>query len=102
MKKLTFIILVLIQTAALLFTACGRSGPVPPPDTAAPAVTAVSPLDGTIDFPVTGTITITFSKEMDPTSIDEQTAPVTTDSGNPVAGSFTTVGTVAVFTRLNL
>ncbi|HTP05837.1 MAG TPA: Ig-like domain-containing protein, partial [Nitrospirota bacterium] len=97
MKKLTLIILALIQTA-VLFTACGRMGPVPPPDKTPPGVTAVSPADGTTDFPVTGTITITFSKEMDPASIDDSTISIISDSGEFVSGSFTTTGTVTVFT----
>jgi uncharacterized repeat protein (TIGR02543 family) len=61
-------------------------------------VNAISPPDGTTDFPITGTITITFSKEMDPSSIDESTIPIISDSGDSVAGSFTTIGTVTVFT----
>ena len=101
MKKLILIILVLIQTAVLI-SACGRMGPVPPPDKTAPGVTTISPPDGTTAFPVTGTITLTFSKEMDPLTINDSTIPIIANSGSldTVAGSwsFTPTGTVAVFT----
>ncbi|HXY54423.1 MAG TPA: Ig-like domain-containing protein, partial [Nitrospirota bacterium] len=99
MKKLTFITLVLIQTGALLLTACGRLGPVPPPDKTPPSVTTVSPSDGTADFPITGTITLTFSKVMDASTINESSVPIISDTdSNTVAGSYSTVGAVTVFT----
>jgi predicted small lipoprotein YifL len=98
MKKLNVIILVLIQLGALLLTACGRMGPVPPADKTPPVVNTTSPQDGVSDFPVTGTIMISFSKQMDSFTINESTVPVISEFGDRIAGSFTTTDTISVFT----
>ncbi len=82
MKKLNFIILVLIQLGALLFTACGRMGPVPAPDKTPPKVIATVPTDSTPDWSLSGYIILTFSKEMDPTTLNAQTVVLADQNGN--------------------
>ena len=96
MKKLTLVIIVVIQTAALLLTACGRKGPVPPPDKTPPVVTSTSPADGASLIPINSSIMITFSKEMDASTINPQTVTLTFEGG-AVQGTVTCTGTTAVF-----
>jgi len=96
MKKLTLVIIVVIQTAALLLTACGRKGPVPPPDKTPPVVTSTSPADGASLIPINSSIMITFSKEMDASTINPQTVTLTFEGG-AVQGTVTCAGTTAVF-----
>jgi predicted small lipoprotein YifL len=95
MKKMTFIILVLIQLGALLFTACGRMGPVPPADKTPPKITSSIPTDGYQDFPITGYIMLMFSKEMDPTTLNPQTVVLTDQNGllQAASVSYATNGT---------
>ena len=72
MKKPTNIALFVIAAAFVLAT-CGREGPLPPPDKTAPVVLHTVPTDGYQDYPLDGNITITFSKEMDPLTINKET-----------------------------
>ena len=73
MKNPSFLLVVVL--AASLTPACGREGPVPPPDKMPPQVKSIIPENGSVDVPVNlnGGITIIFSKEMDATTINDQT-----------------------------
>ncbi len=102
MKKTTLTFLFIIQAVALLVMTCGRNGPLPPPDKTPPGVVSTSPADGaSLDngnaAPINTPIMITFSKEMDPASINAQTVLVSTVSGSNVGGRVSAVGTVANF-----
>ncbi len=72
----------------------GGSGPVP--DTTAPTVSSSIPADGATGVSLNGNITATFSEGMDPATITTSTFTLT-QSGTPVVGAVTYVGTVATF-----
>jgi predicted small lipoprotein YifL len=101
-KKLS-VPLAFVLAAALLLTACGRKGPVPPPDQTTPTVSSTIPSNGSVDVPVDlpGGISITFSKIMDASTINDQTV-ILADGQNSVPGSvmYTDISGVstAVFT----
>jgi predicted small lipoprotein YifL len=102
MKKPS-ILLAVVLVAASLPTACGREGPLPPPDETPPQVNSTIPANGSVDVPVNlgDGITILFSEVMDASTINDQTITLTTGQ-NPVPGSITyqdSAGvSVAVFT----
>ena len=62
-------------TVALLITACGGKGPLPPADKTPPQVTSTIPANGSVDVPVNlnAGITLVFSKTMDASTINDQT-----------------------------
>ncbi|HSA78775.1 MAG TPA: Ig-like domain-containing protein, partial [Nitrospirota bacterium] len=70
--------------------ACGRKGPVPPPDKTPPRVTSTIPANGSVDVPVnlSNGITIKFSKIMDASTINDQTITLA-DGQNNVPGLVT-------------
>jgi hypothetical protein len=59
------------------------------PDTAAPTVTAQSPVDDATNVPLTDAVTATFDKQLDPGSVSSSTVIVTDDQQQPVAGTAT-------------
>jgi hypothetical protein len=63
----------------------------------APKVAASSPLDGATGVPVAGTVQVTFSKPMDPATIDATTFTLTSGAA-AVPGAVTYAGSTAVFT----
>ena len=65
-------------------------------DTVAPTVSAVTPLDGAIDFPTTGGVSVTFSKPMDQASV-QGAFSLTRSGGAAVAGSFSWIGNTMTF-----
>ncbi|HEY4955431.1 MAG TPA: Ig-like domain-containing protein [Gemmatimonadaceae bacterium] len=74
-------------TAAAVIGACTETSA---PDVTPPAVTSVSPTDGTAAIPISATISATFSEAMDPTSITTSTVTLKrTSSGATVAGTVT-------------
>jgi len=86
---------------AKLLTACGREGPIPPPDKTPPQVNSTVPANGSVGVPVnlSSGITIHFSKEMDASTINDQT--ITLAGGqNSVPGlvTYTAGVSTAVFT----
>jgi predicted small lipoprotein YifL len=101
-KKLS-VLLAVVLVAASLLTACGRMGPVPPPDQTTPTVSSTIPSNGSVNVPVDlpGGISITFSKIMDASTINDQTVTLA-DGQNNVPGSvmYTDISGVstAVFT----
>ena len=78
-------------------------GPVPPPDNTAPTVSSTIPSNGSVNVPVNlpGGISITFSKLMDASTINDQTITLA-DGQNNVPGSVTYTEisgvSIAVFT----
>ncbi len=94
-----FIIILLIGTALALFVppACGRKGPDAPPDTIPPTVSSTSPQYGEQDVPVNAGIAVTFSEEMDPSTINNQTL-LLSRGGSAVGGSVTYSAKTALFT----
>jgi len=100
MKKPSILLSVVLVVASLL-TACGRKGPVPPPDNTPPAVSSTIPANGSVGVPVnlSGGITITFSKEMDASTINDQTITLA-DGQNSVPGLVTYTDTAGVSTAV--
>ncbi len=96
MKIKLIISLVIIQIAILLLEACGQKGPLPPSDKIPPRVILVSPTDGAQSVPVDCSVMITFSEEMDASTINEQTITLSTGNGN-VQGTVAYSGMTAVF-----
>lgn len=97
MKKTLSILLFGVAIAVILHSACGRKGPEDPPDTTPPAVAFTNPGYGEQDVPINAAIEVTFSEDVDPSTINNQTV-VLAQSGNPVSGSVTYGGRTAVFT----
>jgi len=92
------ILLAIVLVVASLFTACGRQGPVPPPDKAPPTVISTIPANGSVNVPVnlSDGITITFSKEMDASTINEQTITLAEgQSSVPVLVTYTDIAGVS-------
>jgi predicted small lipoprotein YifL len=79
MKKLILLILITVELGALLFTSCGRMGPVPPPDKTPPSVLSTNPADGDRNVALNHVITINFSKEMDASTVNPQTVTLTSE-----------------------
>ncbi len=79
-----------ITTAVLLILACGRNGPIPPPDKLPPKVSSSIPANGSVNVPVnlSGGISLIFSKLMDASSINNQTITFA-DGPNSIPGSVT-------------
>ncbi len=100
MKK-SSILSAVVLVVALLFTACGRMGPVPPPDKTPPTVSSTIPANGTVNVPVDlpGGILITFSKKMDASTINDQTITLA-DGQNSVPGLVTYTDTTSVPTAV--
>jgi hypothetical protein len=97
MKKITLILLFIIQAVALLVMTCGRNGPLPPPDKTPPSVVEIVPADGQEVVPINTSIVISFSKEMNPSTINDKTIIVSSYDGTIVEGTVSAAGTVAVF-----
>jgi len=68
------------------------------PDSTPPAVTATTPVDGSNCTPVNGSITATFTEDIDPLTIDTTTFVVSDGSGNPISGAVTYSNMKATFT----
>jgi hypothetical protein len=67
------------------------------PDTIAPMVSFVDPVNGGIDVPINTRLSITFSEAMDPLSITTETIDLRQGT-TPVLGTVTYSGVTAVFT----
>jgi predicted small lipoprotein YifL len=82
------ILSVVAITVALLITACGGKGPLPPADKTPPRVTSTIPANGSVDVPVnlSAGITLVFSKTMDASTINDQTITLAHGQNN-VPGS---------------
>jgi predicted small lipoprotein YifL len=82
------ILSVVAITVALLITACGGKGPLPPADKTPPQVTSTIPANGSVDVPVnlSAGITLVFSKTMDASTINDQTISLAHGQNN-VPGS---------------
>jgi len=82
------ILSVVAITVALLITACGGKGPLPPADKTPPQVTSTIPANGSMDVPVnlSAGITLVFSKTMDASTINDQTITLAHGQNN-VPGS---------------
>ena len=89
MKKQIVLLAVALFTA-LLLAECGRKGPVPPPDTTPPTVISTIPSNGSVNVPVDlpDGITITFSKSMDASTVNDHTI-VLADGQNNIPGAVT-------------
>ena len=100
MKNLS-ILLANVLVVTVLLIACGRKGPVPPPDKTPPTVSSTIPANGSVNVPVhlSGGITITFSKEMDASTINDQTITLA-DGQNSVPGLVTYTDTAGVSTAV--
>ncbi len=105
MKKLPVMLLFLIQAAALVLMTCGREGPMPPADKTPPTIKSTIPADGTgnngtLGFALDGSIVITFTKEMTPSTINGQTIQVVSVSTgtSPIVGSVGYANGSATFT----
>jgi predicted small lipoprotein YifL len=94
--------LLVVVLAASLLSACGREGPIPPADKMPPLVKSTIPENGSVDVPVNlnSGITILFTKEMDASTINDQTITLA-EGQNKVSGSITYTdisgGSYAVF-----
>ena len=100
MTKPSFLLAIVLVVASSL-TACGREGPLPPPDRIPPQVKSTIPANGSVDVPVnlSSGIAIVFSKEMDASTINDQTITLA-DGQNSVPGSITYTDTAGVFTAV--
>jgi len=70
-------------------------------DTTSPTIILTSPTNGATNVPVTNTVTVTFSEDMDPTTINGTTFSLKTTVGSiPVAGtvSYNAATRIATFT----
>jgi YD repeat-containing protein len=67
-------------------------------DTTPPTVSSVSPPDGAVNVPVTTSVVLTFSKTIDPTSVNGTTIAITDSSGRTVTGNYAVSGAVVTFT----
>ena len=70
------------------------------PDTTPPTVTSTIPANGATGVPINQAVSATFSKAMDPTTINAATFTLTGPGATPVSGAVTyaAVGTTAAFT----
>ncbi|MCB2231211.1 Ig-like domain-containing protein [bacterium] len=76
-----------------LFLACGGDdGPTGKDDTTPPSITGTSPADGAISFPVTGTVSVTFSESVASASITTSSFTLTPAGGSAVAATFSSTG----------
>jgi len=84
------------------FTSSFSTGTSGTADTSAPSVVSVSPTSGTTGVSVNTTVTITFNKNIDPTTLNNSTVAIATNgSFSPVlAGSYSVTGAVVTFTPL--
>jgi hypothetical protein len=67
------------------------------PDTIPPSVISTNPVNGDTNVPIDSIITVTFSEEMDASTITTDTIEVSTGS-SMVSGTITYSGTIATFT----
>jgi predicted small lipoprotein YifL len=104
MKKLPIMLLFMILASVFTLLTCGREGPLPPVISTAPGVKSTIPLDGTgsngVDgFPIDGSILITFTLDMEPSTINNQTITVVGSGGiGPISGSVVYTNGAAIFT----
>ncbi len=68
------------------------------PDTTAPTVTFTDPINGATGVATNKKVAATFSKPMDPVTINTATFTLTAPGNTPVAGTVTYVGLTATFT----
>ena len=71
------------------------------PDTTPPVVTSTIPANKATGVPVRSTITATFSKPMDPATLNTDSMQVTGPGATAVAGTVTYAGTTVTFTPAN-
>ncbi len=104
MKKQPVMLLLLLFSVALVLLTCGREGPLPPVNITPPNIKFSIPIDGTGNtgingFPIDGSIMITFTVDMDPSTINNQTITVIGAGGiGPIAGSVVYTNGSAIFT----
>ena len=104
MKKQPALLLFLLLAVALVLLTCGREGPLPPVNLTPPDVKSTIPIDGTGNtgingFPIDGSIMITFTLDMDPSTINNKTITVAGAGGiGPIAGSVVYANGSAIFT----
>jgi O-glycosyl hydrolase len=85
---------------ALAMSGCGggsSSGGTTPPSDTAPTVSVASPSNNVTGVAVNSAITVTFSKAMDPATINSTTFKVTGPGGTVVSGTVSCTGATATF-----
>ncbi len=100
MKKRSILLLLILFQIAMTIGSCDSRHAAEKPDTTRPAVMATSPSNGATAIAVNATVTITFSKAMNPATINETTFVVTSTPTVTVAGTvkYDTASHVATFT----
>ena len=95
-SKLLFPVLLL----AAFMSGCAANAPDAPlsPDNTRPTVSFTAPANGQSDVPANRIISIAFSEQMDPATINTSTIRVTGPGLTPVTGTVGYVGTTATFT----
>lgn len=85
---------------AATLVACESDTPTDPPgDTTAPSVASTDPAESTEEVPRDGVVTVTFSEEVDPDTVTEETfRMIEAPSELPVEGSVRVEGATATFT----
>jgi hypothetical protein len=93
----TFQLLSLLSLVILFFiSGCSKDDTTP----ASPKVSETNPADNATNIPRNNAVSITFTKEMDPATINSSTIIVTND-GTVVPGTVSYTGNIATFTPTN-
>ncbi len=75
----------------------GSSSSPPPPDTTPPTVSSTTPAAASTGVAVNAVLTATFSKALDPSTVNAGTFEVVDSGGHPVAGVVSSTGATATF-----
>lgn len=71
-------------------------------DVTAPEVTATAPSDGAVDVPLNRDVAVTFSEDLDPTTVTSETFVVTDANSDQITGEVSVIGqTTALFEPTN-
>lgn len=85
--------------AVVPFTSTFTTGASGVADTSAPTVLSVSPTNGATGVAVNSSVVLTFSKNIDPTTVNNSTVPISDSSFTGLlAGSYAVSGAVVTFT----
>ncbi len=90
-----------LLTCGLLLAAAvcsGSSSSSPPPDTTPPTVSSTTPAAASTGVSVDAVVTATFSKLLDPITVNAHTFEVVDSGGHAVAGTVSSSGATATFT----